>query len=164
MKIINWLDRHLEEVILIALLAVTSTIVFAQVIMRFVFQNSLTWSEELARYLFILMIYVGVSYGFKKHSHLRVDALDSLFGPRGRLITDILVQVILLVFIVTMTYFGWNIVIRATRLSAALSMPMKYVYLAPVVGFGLSIIRLTQNLIAMFRALKEPVGPHVEVE
>lgn len=164
MKIINWLDAHLEEVLLIALLAVTSIIVFAQVIMRFVFQNSLTWSEELARYLFIWMIYIGVSYGIRNHSHLKVDALDALFGPRGRLITDIIVQLLLLAFIATMTWFGWNIVLRATRLSAAMSMPMRYVYLAPVVGFALSIIRLIQNLIAMFKALKEPVGPHVEVK
>lgn len=151
MKLLKWLDDYFEEGILAVLMSVTSIIVFLQVIMRFVFRNSLTWSEELARYLFIWMIYIGVSYGIKKRSHLAVDALDSLFGKKGILITNTIVDMFLMAFMVTMTYFGFDIVLRATRVSAALGLPMKYVYLAPVVGFGLSIIRIIQRNIIDYK-------------
>ncbi len=151
MKLLKWLDDYFEEGILAVLMSVTSIIVFLQVIMRFVFRNSLTWSEELARYLFIWMIYIGVSYGIKKRSHLAVDALDSLFGKKGILITNTIHDMFLMAFMVTMTYFGFDIVLRATRVSAALGLPMKYVYLAPVVGFGLSIIRIIQRNIIDYK-------------
>lgn len=151
MKVLKWLDDHLEEGILAFLLSITSIIVFLQVIMRFVFRNSLTWSEELARYLFIWMIYIGVSYGIKERRHLAVDALDSLFGKKGILISNMIVDLFLMAFMLTMTYFGFDIVLRATRISAALGLPMKYVYLAPVVGFGLSIIRIIQRNIIDYK-------------
>lgn len=151
MRALKWLDDHLEEWLLVILLSSTSIIVFLQVIMRFIFQNSLTWSEELARYLFIWMTYVGVSYGIKMKMHLKVDALDSLFDKKGNLITDMLADLFLLIFMLIMTYFGLDIVFRATRTSAALGIPMRYVYLAPVVGFGLSIIRLIQTNIIKYK-------------
>lgn len=155
MRVLKWLDDHLEEGIIAFLMSITSIIVFLQVIMRFVFRNSLTWSEELARYLFIWMIYIGVSYGVKERSHLAVDALDSLFGKKGRLITNMIVDFCLLAFMLVMTYFGFDIVFRATRISAALGVPMKYVYLAPVVGFGLSIIRIIQRDIIDYKDFKK---------
>lgn len=151
MRALKWLDDHLEEWLLVILLSSTSIIVFLQVIMRFIFRNSLTWSEELARYLFIWMTYVGVSYGIKMKMYLKVDALDSLFDKKGNLITDMLADLFLLIFMLIMTYFGLDIVFRATRTSAALGIPMRYVYLAPVVGFGLSIIRLIQTNIIKYK-------------
>ena len=151
---LKWLDDHIEEVILTILMALTSIIVFLQVIMRFVFRNSLTWSEELARYLFIWLIFIGVSYGIKKEIHLQVDALDALFDRKGQLILDIIVNFFVLILLVLMTTHGSDIVMRATRISGAIEVSMKVVYLAPVVGFALSIIRLIQNTIGKIRQIK----------
>lgn len=162
MNLLKWLDDHLEGTLLVVLLSVTSILVFLQVIMRFVFQNSLTWSEELARYLFIWMIYIGVSYGIKKRSHLTVDVLDALLEPRGRYISNIIVDVVLILFMGLMTYYGFNIVLRAARLSAALSIPMRYVYLAPVTGFSLSLIRLIQNIRQNVRNFHDPDAARTE--
>ena len=53
-----------------------------------------------------------------------------------------------------MTTHGSDIVMRATRISGAIEVSMKVVYLAPVVGFALSIIRLIQNTIGKIRQIK----------
>ena len=47
------IDEHLEDILLVTLLSLMSLIIFVQVIMRYLMRNSLSWSEELARYLFI---------------------------------------------------------------------------------------------------------------
>ena len=60
------IDEHLEDILLVTLLSLMSLIIFVQVIMRYLMRNSLSWSEELARYLFIWSIYLAVSYAAKE--------------------------------------------------------------------------------------------------
>jgi TRAP-type C4-dicarboxylate transport system permease small subunit len=154
MKVMNWLDKHLEEYILIVLSICTVIIVFTQVVMRYVFGESLTWSEEVARYVFIWMIYVGISYGVQKEKHLGVDAFPMLFEKKGRIIIDMIASFSFFIFAVVMTYFGLDIVLKVTRESAALELPLEWVYAAPVVGMILTSIRLIQKLVRLVKELK----------
>ncbi|MBP2075997.1 TRAP transporter small permease [Oceanobacillus polygoni] len=154
MKILRWLDEHFEEYILVFLSAFTVIIIFLQVVMRYVFGSSLTWSEEIARYAFIWMIYIGVSYGVKKKKHLGVDALAMLFKEKGKLIVGIIANVSFLLFAIVMTYYGLDIVLRVTRESAALQLPLSWVYAAPVMGMALASIRLLQNIALEVKELK----------
>lgn len=146
MKIVKWLDEHFEEYALVFLSAFTVVIIFLQVVMRYVFGNSLTWSEEIARYAFIWMIYIGVSYGVKTKKHLGVDAFSMLFKKKGQLIISMIANISFLVFAGVMAYYGLDIVAKVTRESAAMQIPLSLVYAAPVVGFSLTTIRLIQNL------------------
>ena len=159
MKIIKWLDKYFEEYILVGLSAFTVAIIFLQVVMRYVFGSSLTWSEEIARYAFIWMIYIGVSYAVKRKKHLGVDALSLLFARTGQIIISMIANVSFLVFAVFMTYYGIDIVLKVTRTSAALEIPLSWVYAAPVVGFILTTIRLLQNLLIDFKELKSKNPP-----
>lgn len=154
MKIVKWLDEHFEEYALVFLSVFTVAIIFLQVVMRYVFGNSLTWSEELARYVFIWMIYLGVSYGVKTKKHLGVDAFSMLFKKKGQLIISMIANVSFLVFAICMAYYGLDIVLRVTRESAAMQLPLGWVYAAPFVGFALTTIRLIQNINLEMKELK----------
>lgn len=154
MKILRWLDEHFEEYILIALSAFTVIVIFLQVVMRYVFGNSLTWSEEVARYAFIWMIYMGISLGVKRDKHLKVDAFSMMFDKKGKIVLEMFVNVFFLAFAIIITYYGFDIAARVTRESAALQIPMNYVYLAPAVGMALAIIRLIQKFVEHAKLLK----------
>lgn len=154
MNILKWLNEHFEEYILVALSAFTVIIIFTQVVMRYVFGSSLVWSEEIARYAFIWMIYIGVSYGAKKKKHLGVDAFAMLFKKKGELIIGIIANGAFLVFAAVMAYSGFDIVMKITRESAALQIPLSWIYAAPAVGMVLTSIRLVQNISAEVKELK----------
>lgn len=154
MKVLKWLDQHLEEYILIALSIFTVIVIFSQVVLRYAFSSSLIWSEEISRYAFIWLIYVGVSYAVKKQKHLRVDVITALFNEKGKTIINIISNIFFLIFSLIITYYGIDIVNRITRESAALEIPMEYVYLAIVVGMVLTTIRLIQNIIFDFKKIK----------
>lgn len=53
-KLIHWLDEYLEVSLCVALMSVMTVVIFVQVVMRYVFHNSLTWSEEFAKILLYL--------------------------------------------------------------------------------------------------------------
>ena len=53
MKLVKWLDKHLEEILLVALLFVMMIIMGIQILARYALGNSLSWSEEITRFCFI---------------------------------------------------------------------------------------------------------------
>lgn len=156
MKIINWLDEHFEEVILALLSTIMVVVIFLQVFMRFVMENSLSWSEELARYSFIWLIYIGISYGVKKQRHIKVDAFLMLFKDKGKLVISIIGNLLFLAFAIFVVYYGYSIIEKLLGLgqkSPANQIPMAYVYLAAPFGMALTAIRLVQNLFNQFKTL-----------
>lgn len=59
------LDDYLEETILLILLVLMTCIMGIQIVSRYVFQNSLTWSEELVRYMFVWSAFLGIPFCIK---------------------------------------------------------------------------------------------------
>lgn len=67
------LEKNFEEIILMTLLVLMSIVLGLQIVARYVFNNSLSWSEELVRYLFIWSTFLGIPYSIKKGISIRVD-------------------------------------------------------------------------------------------
>ena len=97
-KVLHWLDENVEQYLCVVLLGVFTTILFIQVVMRYVFNNSLSWSEELARYLFIWLCFIGVSFGAKQMKHLKIDVFISVFPKKFRPYVIVFADVIVLAF------------------------------------------------------------------
>lgn len=148
-KIIHWLDDKLEITLCVALMTLMTVIIFIQVIMRYVFKDSLTWSEELARYCFIWLIYLGISYGCKIMKHIKIDAALKLFPAKIRPYVVILGDLCVLAFAVYIVITGWKLTlfqIEMGKTSPALGLPLQFVNAAPVVGFFLAAIRQIQTI------------------
>ena len=155
MKVLRFLDEHIEKALCVIFLALMSIIIVAQVFCRYVLNSSLSWSEELTRYLFVWLIYVGISYGVKLDKHICVDAVYS-FAPKGiKKYYAIVGYVLFLLFAIAMVYYGVLVVgmqITSGQVSPAMGLPMQYVYAAPVVGFTLTAIRLIQKIVQAAKA------------
>lgn len=124
-------------------------LIFIQVIMRYVFSNSLSWSEELARYVFIWLIYLGISYGAKVRKHIKIDAALRMFPQQVRPYVTIIGDIFFLLFAIYITITGFKYVgmqAAYNKVSPALHIPYKYVYAAPMVGFFLVCFRQYQTI------------------
>jgi TRAP-type C4-dicarboxylate transport system permease small subunit len=149
MKIFKLLDEYFEIAVGCVLISLMTIIIFIQVVMRYVFQNSLVWSEELARYIFIWLIYLGLSYGAKMMKHIKIDAALSLFPKTARPYVVILGDILFLAFALFIIATSLEIVQKQLILgqtSPALQVPMWTVYAAPLVGFTLTAIRQIQTI------------------
>jgi TRAP-type C4-dicarboxylate transport system permease small subunit len=155
MSILKWLDDHLEEAFIFLSLSAMSVIIAVQVLMRYVFQSSLSWSEEIARYLFIWLIYVGISYGVKKSAHVSVTALDLVLSDKARRCLKIISIIVFFLFSVMIIQYGWQVCSRIMRFgqeSPAAGLQMGLVYMAVPVGFALTCFRLAQKLYDMLKS------------
>ena len=118
--------------------------------MRYVFGHSLSWSEELARYLFLWQIWLGVSYAAKNRTHLRITVVRDCLSETKRRVLEVAVTLVWLGFAVFVTIQGFNLAFKIGafgQTSAAMRLPMVYAYLSVPVGCLLMIIRLCENLI-----------------
>lgn len=157
MKIIHLIDEYLEAGLAAFLLAVIVTLITIQVFMRYVMQNSLSWSEELTLWLFVWFIWLATSYAFKRRAHVRVAVLDQVFSPRGQLILNIFNQLLIVCFLAILVYQCFilmNMPFVAKQRSVVLGMPIQYFYASAPLGAALSLVRLVQNLGSDIKALK----------
>lgn len=147
-KLIFGYDK-LEEYVLCASLVFTTLVVFAQVIMRSIFNSSLTWSEELTRYIFIWQIWLGVSIAQRDKAHIKVELFNSFVkNEKVRAVVDIFATLILIAFNIFLVAKGSELVqqmIQRGNVSGAMRLPMYYVYAAlPVSSFILTLRLLGQ--------------------
>lgn len=153
----KFLDKHLEESILVLLITLMSLLIVIQVFMRYVLNDSLAWSEELARYCFIWATYIGVSYGVRENMHICVEAVTNRLPLPYQHYAAILAHIIFIVFAVLVMKEGYALsmkVFKFGQTSSSLSIPMGYIYLAPAVGFGLVILRLLQKIMQQIRIIR----------
>lgn len=157
MKAIKWLDENLEEIIMVVLCAIMACIMILQVIMRYAFRNSLSWSEELTRFLFIWSSFLSISFCTRKRLNIQITMLLEALPEKVRAILMIVVDVILVCLFAYLTPSAISYLqqtISNGQLSTALRIPMAVVYLSPVVGFILAIIRHIQAIFYDISLLK----------
>ncbi len=158
MSILKWLDEKFEESILVVSLIMTVSIVFAQVVMRYVFKSSLSWSEELARYIFLYQIWLGASYAVKRRNHLRIEIVKNNLSPRNKIIFDTFALLIWLAFSIFLAYKSFILTLTISQrgqLSPSMRMPMGYAYASVPIGSGLMCIRLVQQIYLNIKSLDE---------
>lgn len=156
MKLFEFLNKRIEEIIIVACLGVMTISIGLQVFMRYVMQASLSWSEELARYLFVFFVYAGISYGVKMQRHVRVEAFTMWMKPRTQKIIRLVADLLFLAFAVFVIYYGFvtaGKIFRLNQTSPALEIRMGYVYGTLPFCFVLVAIRLLQNLYASVKEL-----------
>lgn len=126
--------------ILVTLMALMSINVLWQVFTRFVLQNPSSYTEELARYSLVWAGVLGAAYVAGNKMHLAIDLLSMKLKGKSKSFLEIFIQISVLVFaVVVMVIGGFRLVtitLTLNQISAALQIPLGYVYLAvPVSGF-----------------------------
>ena len=125
-----------------------------QILFRFLLNFSLSWTEELSRYTFILLVYVGAALGFKRKRHVRVEIIDLYVSPKRLGYIKTFNEILIILFLGLVGYQGLGIVKTAYSLnqtSPALRIPMYLIYGIIPVTFIISAVRLIEVIIKRYR-------------
>ena len=147
---LNWLDKYFENTIAVILLVIMTTAIFLQVVSR-TFDYSIAWTEELARYCFIWLVYIGISFAVAKKSHIKIEAIAMLIDEKEKKYLSLFSDFVFLAFSVVILFKSTQMVANLYYLgqtSPALGLPMWIVYLAGPIGFALTSIRLIQQMVS----------------
>ncbi len=118
------------------------TVVTGQVIWRYVFNNSLSWSEELSRYLFAWLIFVGASIAVKENTHIRVDIIFNHLDAARRRYLEVFLHIVTLFVQLYFLYFTVQFIVKTHgTYSTAMGVPMNlFVYPSIAAGCLVTIV------------------------
>ncbi|MEL0607570.1 TRAP transporter small permease subunit [Vibrio echinoideorum] len=157
----KWLNDNLEAALGGALLAGVVLLITVQVIMRYVFQNALSWSEELTLWTFIWFIWIGISYAFKERKHVKVTFFQDLLPIKAKAALEVVIDISVIVFLLIMTYQSYKLISLPyvlSQKSVVLNLPIAILYASAPVGSLLSVFRIIQFYVAKPAQTSLPVG------
>jgi TRAP-type C4-dicarboxylate transport system permease small subunit len=158
-KVIKWFDQNIEKLICSILLALMTLIIVAQLILRWT-GLPLAWTEEIARYLFVWLIYIACSYGIKERKHIKVEIILLLFEGKAKYIFQQISNILFFIFCTVLTYFGALLLKKISlqgQVSPAVQIPMILPYASFVVGAILMMVRLLQDSILLHKEEKQRI-------
>jgi TRAP-type C4-dicarboxylate transport system permease small subunit len=134
-----------------------------EVIRREVFAYSSVWGEEIVRYAFIYLAWIGAAAAVRERAHIRIDVIMHYVGPRMKAALYILGDLVMAAVAIVALYWSWETVLVSAKfgsVSAGLRVSMVWFLLAVPVGFGLMLLRLVQSFLRDLRALRDGTPVH----
>lgn len=148
MKKIIGILQSAEKWFLVICLGMMGIILAMQVVLRYVFKSPVSWSEECARYLQIWITFVGIGYGVRKGSHISMNLLRDRM-PRGlKYLSMLICDLAVLAANGALLWVSPEFLAQQNKLSSAMRIPMKLVYLAIPVGFAIYTVYI---IVGMYR-------------
>jgi TRAP-type C4-dicarboxylate transport system permease small subunit len=133
--------------LMVACLALMVLMVFGNVVLRYGFNSGITVSEELSRWLFVWMTFLGAIVAVRKHAHLGTDALVSRLPARGKMACFVAAHVLMLLMCWLMFRGSWQqTVINYDTASAVMQASMAWLYVSGMVFAVLAALIIAHEL------------------
>ena len=142
------IEHHPEDWLAFVIFWSLAFIVFLQFFTRYVLNDSLAWTEEIARYALMWVVFIGGAMVTRRNTHIAVELVANAMKP-GRLRATLLafVDFVKLGFIGLLAFLSWAIMERmAVQRMTVFDLPMSYVYGGVAFGCFLMLIRQIQNV------------------
>lgn len=154
MKVLRWLNKYFEEAALVIMLCMMVVIMGIQITSRYIFDSSLSWSEEITRFIFIWSGFLSAAYCIKNGASVKVEQLVNMFPEKAtnfmRLISYA-VEIIFFAYLIPFSYSYIMSAVESNQVSPAVGIPMYYIQSATLFSFSLCILRLVQKWIYRFK-------------
>lgn len=148
MEKFNNIVLKLCEILIMTMIPAMTLVVFAQVVMRYVFKSPFIWAEELARYLLVWISCLGAAYGIRKGMHIAVQFLYDKFNQTARSTATLFIHLLVIMFFLVGIIAGVEIALAQwNQISPGLRIPMTWAYLSVPAGFVVMLMFSFEQLI-----------------
>jgi TRAP-type transport system small permease protein len=149
-KVIDLYFKLLEFLVVLCLVAMV-VMVFGNVVLRYGFNSGIDISDEMSRYCFIWLTYIGAMVAMREKGHLGVDSLVRRLSLRGKQVCFFLSEVLMLVCNVLFFMGTWQMhELQVSNVSPVVGISMIWVY---GIGYVVSAVMATMNLSMLYKLL-----------
>jgi len=147
----NWINRCVKAycrvltAVIVALMAAMVVLVFGNVVLRYVANSGITVSEELSRWFFVWMTFLGAVVGLQERAHLGTDLLIGRLGRSGKR-ACLLVSQLLMLWVTWLIFQGS---LAQTRISWEVQAPVSELSMAWLSGVGVVFAVLTAPILLL---------------
>ena len=141
-----------EDWLALGLFWLMCAVVFLQFFTRYVLNDSFAWTEEIARYVLIAVIYVGTAMCVRRNRHIHVDFIYRLVPAFAGRVLSTFVDVLRIVFFIYATWMTWKLMaIVGSDKMTMIKLPMNVIYYFVLGGLAMSAVRSVQVTIDNWR-------------
>ncbi len=143
------LDENAERWMLLGFYGMIVATIVVEVVRRFILSYSSIWGEEIARYAFIYLAWVGASAAVKDRAHIRIDVIMHYLSRRAKAIVYLLGDFCMLAMAVLALYTALesiSISIKFGSVTHGLRISLAWFLAAVPLGFSLMLFRLLQSI------------------
>jgi TRAP-type C4-dicarboxylate transport system permease small subunit len=145
------LVNNFEEYVCVFFFLLIFILMSMQVFTRYLLGITFAWNEEMARYVFVWLTFVGAAYACKQDAHIKIEIGYEFINRRlprsGQIALQILKQLLTIGFLLQLIYFGYILADRSWRFrSQAMQIPQFYLYISVVIGAALFLVRELQAI------------------
>lgn len=134
-KLKGIIDRVVNVLVVFLFLIIFASVLL-QIFLRYLLNFPLTWSEELSRYLFIMVCFLGWTLATRNKSHIKINFILDALPPKIRFSVKIFIQMLVLVFAVALIYLGSRMTYKSIdvpTITLFLAL-LIFTHLSPLVG------------------------------
>ena len=141
-----------EDWITLVLFWALAIIVFLQFFTRYVLNDSLAWTEEIARYLLIMVTFAGAAMAVRRNTHIHVEFFYVYLPKHCGFALSTAVDVLRIFFFAICTWLAWKVTaIMQYQMMVVIEWPMSIVYGVVLAGFGAMTLRAVQVAVRHWR-------------
>lgn len=158
MSILRNIDKNAERWLLLVFYVMLVITMAVEVLRRELFAFSSIWGEEIVRYSFIYLAWIGAAAAVKERAHIRIDVLMHYLGPRPKAVMYIFGDLVMFVVALVALYWSFETVLVSAKfgsVSHGLRISMVWFLMAVPAGFALMIWRLLQSFMRDLRSLRD---------
>jgi len=151
-RVVRSAVKYFEELVAGTFMVVMSLTTFANVLARYFFNHPIQWAEELSRYAFIWVVFMGAVVCTKRKRHIAIDFLLPALPSRASAWIRFLADACTLGIALVIAYYGWKLTAAATQITATLQVPHYFVYIVVPVSAALIFLHTLGDLAGNLRA------------
>lgn len=158
MNLLKRIDQNAERWLLLVFYVMLVITMAIEVLRREVFSYSSIWGEEIVRYSFIYLAWVGAAAAVKERAHIRIDVLLHYLGNRPKAVVYIIGDLVMFAVALVALYWSFETVLVSAKFGSVtdgLRISKVWFLSAVPVGFTLMIFRLIQSFLRDFRSLRD---------
>lgn len=149
-KFLDFIEFFIKKLIGVFMVLMVAIMCY-QVVLRYVFNNSNIWSEEVTRYIFVYVSLLGSFIAVRKNSHLKVDFFVNLLKGNVYKYFTTITMIAVIGFLFYLLPLSFNLCLNTMKnISPGLKMPMAYAYFAIPLGAILMILGMIEQLMLKF--------------
>ena len=149
---------HATKMIVAVIMGTLVILIFTQVVLRYLFASSLLWIEELGRFMFVWLMFLGISIGVYKNKHIAITFMWSILPKMGTRLFQLISILLVGGFFAFLAYKGFEFsLINLAGESSVLFIPLGYVYFIMPIASLLCVL-YSINAIRRFLSGKQPLG------
>jgi len=142
-QILARINRDGERWLLLVFYTLIVATIAIEVVRRFVLSYSSIWGEEVARYAFIYLVWIGAAAAVSDRAHIRIDVLFHYLPSRGKALLYIFGDLVMLGVAMLAFYFSLETVLTSLKFgSVTHGLRIEQAWFLAAVPFGFTLITL----------------------